>query len=169
MTFAAAGRRIDAEGAPPRFPAGNEERVRERIAAVFRQYRADRLVCSAAAGADLLALETASELGIAGRIVLPFPPPVFRAVSVADRGGDWAVRFDRILPLCEVVQLDFLPGDSAYIGANRAILDEARKLSPDAAALVIWNGESRGEGDITEEFKNDAQARGMRVVEVSTL
>jgi hypothetical protein len=41
--------------------------------------------------------------------------------------------------------------------------------SHDARALVVWNGESRGEGDVTSHFMFEAGARGMGVAEVMTL
>ena len=55
------------------------------------------LVCSAASGADLLALGVASEMGIRRRVLLPFARALFRETSVADRPGDWGERYDRVL------------------------------------------------------------------------
>jgi hypothetical protein len=54
------------------------------------------LVCSAACGADLIALEAAEQLGVRRRIVLPFaPPPLPQDICyVIDRPGDWGAVFD---------------------------------------------------------------------------
>src|SRR5947209_15289312 len=82
------GRRIDGIGTnPPRFPVENVPIVRERIANMLIKERAIALVCSAACGASLLALEEAGRLGIRRRIVLPFSPDRFRETSVVDRPG----------------------------------------------------------------------------------
>src|SRR5438552_4042532 len=94
IIVALAGRRIDAEGAPARFPLDQAPRVRERLDALLLELRPAALVCSAACGADLLALEAAAALNIPARIVLPFEPGRFRTSSVVDRPGDWGPRFD---------------------------------------------------------------------------
>ncbi len=58
--IALAGRRIDAaDAAMPRFPLENIPLVRKRLADLLVQERAVALVCSAACGADLIALEEA--------------------------------------------------------------------------------------------------------------
>ena len=83
MVFALAGRRIDAaEAAVPRFPLRNAEAVSRRLRAVFEFHKPEALVCSAACGADLIALAEARPLLIRRRVILPFPrerfPPHFR-------------------------------------------------------------------------------------------
>ena len=89
--IALAGRRIDAADTnPPRFPLEAVPTVRRRLADLLAKERAVALVCSAACGADLMALEEAERLGLRRRIVLPFPPERFRKTSVIDRPGDWA-------------------------------------------------------------------------------
>ena len=74
MTVVAlAGRRIDSEGAEiARFPLDQEENVKEQRSVLLENLHPSRLVCSAACGADLLALEAAGELGIPTTVVLPF-------------------------------------------------------------------------------------------------
>src|SRR5689334_9119389 len=100
--IALAGRRIDAPGAePPRFPLGNVPLVRRRLAALLSAEHAAVLVCSAACGADLIALQEAERLGLRRRIVLPFPPERFRKTSVTDRPGDWGPVFDRLVAAAE--------------------------------------------------------------------
>src|SRR5947209_320182 len=95
MVIALAGRRIDAPNAEtPRFPLENREKVGNRIRDFLAEHGATALVCSAACGADLLALEAAEELGLRRRILLPFAPDRFRATSVTDRPGEWGPLFD---------------------------------------------------------------------------
>lgn len=177
--IALAGRRIDAPDArPARFPLARVHAVRDALAALFRQERATALVSSAACGADLLALDVARELGVPGRIVLPFPPERFRETSVVDRPGEWGRYFDEAVARArEEGDLRVLPtageGSAAYAAANEAILAEAEGLASDTGdaltAVLVWEGHSRGPDDLTEAFGALARARHMRVVEVLTL
>lgn len=76
--IALAGRRIDApETKSARFPLSNVPIVRERLAALLAAEHAEALVCSAACGADLIALAEAERLGLRRRIVLPFRQSAF--------------------------------------------------------------------------------------------
>jgi hypothetical protein len=59
--------------------------VRRRIVDLLAEEHTEALVCSAACGADLIALEEAERLGLRRRIVLPFSPRQFRETSVTDR------------------------------------------------------------------------------------
>src|SRR5947209_4010396 len=119
---ALAGRRIDAPDAEtPRFPLRSVGSVRDRLRQVLKDRVA--LVCSAACGADLLALEQASLLRIRRKVILPFAREDFRNTSVVDRPGDWGPLFDRLLAEVEKVgDLVVLPGkpddDQAYANAN---------------------------------------------------
>ncbi len=152
--------------------------VRERLRTVIEQQRVRVLVCSAACGADLLALEVAGELGLRRRVILPFAPEVFRARSVVDRPGEWGPMFDTVVADArergDLVLLG-LPGDDerAYQRANDAILQQALALGASSrdqvAALLVWNGVSRGAGDMTASFGEAARRLGLEVLEVSTL
>jgi hypothetical protein len=176
---ALAGRRIDPpEASRPRFPLERVEPVRSALRRVLQERSARAVVASAACGADLIALGLAEELGLQARVVLPFPPAQFRSGSVTDRPGEWAGVFERIVTKARVSgDLVLLPsgskGGSAYAAANVAILDEAERLAADrgalAVAIIVWDGESRGGGDLTENFAMLARGRGMDVLEVSTL
>src|SRR6267378_3813558 len=94
VVVALAGRRIDLPGTqPPRFPLDNIGTVGRRFAEALDKVHAVALVCSAACGADLVALEQAERLGLRRRIVLPFRRERFRSTSVTDRPGDWGPLF----------------------------------------------------------------------------
>ena len=176
---ALAGRRVDApHSAAARFPVSNIPLVRRRILEQFERLAVQALVCSAACGADLLALDVAGDLGIRRRAVLPSDPSHFRQTSVIDRPGDWGPLFDRIVTDLQrsSALATFRPaGDDAegYREANARILDDAeqagRDLGLEVIAIVVWDSRSRGEDDLTEAFARDAAQRGHRVVEVSTL
>jgi hypothetical protein len=181
IVVALAGRRIDAEDADvARFPLDQAEQVKQRLHTLLRDLRPDALVCSAACGADLLALEAAAALDIPATIVLPFEPAVFRASSVVDRHGDWGPRFDAVIDRApaeriHVLELDDGAEDDAYAAATEAILDHAQKLATQAAgeeaqliAVTVWDGVSRGDGDLTDYFRQHAARRGFEEQEIRT-
>lgn len=169
---ALAGRRVDALGADAlRFPLSNVSLVRHRIFDMLVAEAAETLVCSAACGADLVALEEAERLGMRRRIVLPFAPERFRETSVLDRPGDWAPAFDRLVATAraaeDLVVLDAGFGELAYAAANAAIVREAQALAEGSTgarrrlvAVVVWEGAARGGSDATEGFLHLARAAG---------
>ena len=178
--IALAGRRIDAPGAPERFPAGNCGLVLGRIADCLRAASASALVASGACGADLLAHQAARTLGFRSRLVLPFEPPRFRELSVTDRPGGWGPVFDEVCARAAemgdlIVLADAGTGSAAYAATNRALLEEAASLAaaatPPAAlrAVTVWEGASRGDGDLTADFAAEARQRGFPVETVSTV
>jgi hypothetical protein len=187
MVVALAGRRVDARGAErPRFPLTNIEAVAQRLRTVLADLEPEVLVSSAACGADLLALDAARTLGIRRRIVLPFDASRFRASSVVDRAGEWGPLFDSLyeeaLSSNDVVILPYEGDDeAAYAAATNRIVTEvlslAERTNPEGivslgrepTAIVVWEGGSWGEGDMTARFAALAADGGMRVVEVATL
>jgi len=175
---ALAGRPIDAEGARDRrFPPENAAAVAQRIRNMMVATASTSVVSSAERGADILALESAGELGLSRRVILPFPRERFRATSVADRGEEWGVRFDAILEGLDkedIVELNIEGSDDeAYAAANVRILDEATALAKAAnqraLATVVWNGLSRGAADLTDAFRRFAVERKLETVIVPTL
>jgi class 3 adenylate cyclase len=58
---------------------------------------------SAACGADILCLEEVQRLGGETHVILPFPQPEFRKVSVEFAEGDWSSRFERVLAAADSV------------------------------------------------------------------
>jgi hypothetical protein len=179
MIIALAGRRIDAANAEQeRFPAKNVAMVRERIRQMLKSQKATLLVSSAACGADLLALSEAGSLGLRRKIVLPFEREKFRATSVTDRPGEWGALYDGALNEVEqngdlfVIQSTG-NDDEAYTEASHAIVDEAlllgMQLQQPAIAVLVWEGQSRGAGDLTEEFGVFARSKGVTVRSILTL
>jgi hypothetical protein len=179
MILALAGRRIDPPDASiARFPLENIAAVRERIAMLMAATQARKLICSAACGADLLALEAARELALDCYIVLPFSKDRFRVTSVLDRPGEWGPLFDRAIRRAEdagnLFTLD-LPeaNDASFLAANRAILVRARAIARSNAqpleAVLVWDGQPRDAQDITAAFGEEAKTLGMPLREVSTL
>jgi hypothetical protein len=178
VVIALAGRRIDAPGArEPRFPAEHVPDVTTRVRELFIGLGARALVTSAACGADLIALDVAGDLNMRRRVVLPSEASRFRELSVTDRPGPWGRLFDRVIN--EVMAAGDLriagsgSADAPLEDTNEVILDEtetARKqLGSAAAAVVVWNGRSRGADDFTAQFRDLARRRRLRIYEVSTL
>lgn len=176
---ALAGRRVDRpQASEVRFPLENAAAVRFRIAEEFARVKPAVLVCSAACGADLLALEVAGELGVRRRVVLPFAPDVFRRVSVVDRPGSWGLVYDEVIREVgardDLILLNLREDDrTAYTAGNTSILREGTALGTtlgkNRLAYVVWDGLSRGAGDKTEQFRREAERCGFRVHSVSTL
>jgi len=178
VIVALAGRRVDsADAKEPRFPAPNIETVRRRIGSVLKAKGATALVSSAACGADLIALSKAGQLGLRRRVILALDRKRFRETSVTDRPGDWGPLYDQVLDSVEaagdLVVLQDHPGDEPYSAANTAILDEALSLGKTShepvIAVLVWNGVSRDDHDLTEEFGVEARKRGLETTEILTI
>lgn len=173
--IAFAGRRVDAADADvERFPAAAEQAVAHKLNSLLRRTGASALVASAACGSDILALEAAADLGLDRYVILPFDQATFRETSVTDRPGDWGPRYDAALdslPPDRITVLRLAKGTGAYERTNNSILDLATELagrSGTVLGVIAWNGESRGEGDITAMFAERARMRGIDVTEVDT-
>jgi hypothetical protein len=185
VIVALAGRRIDPPDAETRrFSQEQAPLVSDRIRELLQRWGATTLVASAACGADLLGQQAAGELGLRRIVVLPFEPARFRETSVTDRPGDWGPIFDRVIASVRrddgsLIVLDHSVGDGSshagYAAVNDVVLDTARALAQRAGsadevrAIAVWDGASRGRGDLTEHFIEAARARGIRVEEVATL
>ena len=137
--------------------------------------QARAVVCSAACGADLLALAAAEALGIRRYVVLPFEATRFRGTSVADCSGDWLASFDRVVrEIDRAGRLETLetegPDIDAYGAVNRRILTLAQALASaegmEAGAVVVWDGPISAGDSITAAFVQEARTRAMRVVDV---
>jgi hypothetical protein len=172
---ALAGRRPDpAHSGKASFPPAAVARVRESLRDLLVAEGVVRLVCSAAAGADLIALECAESLALRYRIVLPFSTSRFRAVSVVDRGPRWGEPFDRLIHLADargdLVTLNGDPdADGVYMDANDRIIEEAAYHGNGMPlAIAVWDGHRRDTGDATADFLAKAAARGFDIRQVAT-
>jgi hypothetical protein len=173
MTIALAGRRIDAPGAEvSRFPLANVERVRQELRELFARLKPSAVISSAACGTDLIGLQVAGESGIRRRVVLPFDSAQFLETSVIDRPGDWAGVYQDVIKSAQATgDLIILSRNKqdfdAYLLTTQTILDEAYKLSEtsdgEIIAVLVWDGSSRGEDDLTEVFRAEAEKRGLPV------
>ena len=178
MVVALVGRRIDAKDATePRFPLAMVPVVRDRLRALFRESGVTTLVSAAANGADLIALEEAGNLGIRCVVILAADRNQFREGSVADRPGEWLALYDQIIDDVaaqgDLQTMGSSLDQDGFAKVNTRILDEASRIASDrkepVQAFVVWNEQSRGDGDLTEEFLVEARRRGIPVLEIDTL
>lgn len=173
---ALAGRLPDAPDADARrFPAANVSRVRTRLKTILDPAKTVRLVCSAAAGADLLALDVATETDLRRHVILGTEPAAFEARSVAERAGPWIDLFDRLVVTpSKSMTLEILssvqPEDDRAV--NQAILTRAREsalaVGARPVAVLVWEGRSRGADDVTADFRDRAIALGFDTLETPT-
>lgn len=170
------GRRIDADDTRiHQFPLVMVPVVRLALFKLLREERVGLLICSAACGADLLALDVALEAGIQCRVILPFDQRHFRKTSVTDRPGDWGALFDRIISTVDrkgglVVLNTEDSAERGYQKANEAIIQEAIQTSSlRRLAIIVWEGHPRQRDDATAEFRRLAHSAGMLERIVSTL
>jgi len=74
----------------------------------------------------------------------------------------------------DLVVLGYSEDDpAAYSGTSHAILERGEKIARQSnlpmAAVVVWDGKSRGKGDFTEQFQKAAESRRINVIQVPTL
>lgn len=175
VVVALAGRLVDRPNATrSRFPPESVPMIRAQLAEIFADLNVRDLVSSAAAGADLLALEAAEARGVRRHVILPGDPSDFLDHSVSSRPGPWPALFNRLVltpaPLLKLETLG-LPVN-AYAEVNGAILECAQTLARDQGTvpvvILVWDGD-RGDGDTTADFGDRAEAMGFDRLEISTL
>ncbi len=183
MIVAVAGRRIDAADAPvPRFPLARRQAVTKQIERALRRLGASTVVSSAACGADLLVLAAARKRGLRRRIVLPYRNDWFLADSVLDRPGRWRSLYNAVCGEAKashnlVMLRNSRCHQEAFRAATDKIIDEAVRLAqqesptnPAAvlAVLIVWDGQSRGDDDMTAYMMRRMCEAGAHVEQVST-
>lgn len=173
-----AGRRVDEAAAPrARFPLSNVHVVAQRLRMQLRKHQIGHVISSAACGADLIAQEIARSCDLERTIVLPFEVAHFRQVSVIDRPGEWGASFDRLISASSrlnVINLNLaFDSKDAFVAVNEAIIAAGLSLSgggqPWPVAFIVWDGVSRGSGDLTAHFRHLCVANDVQVVDIETL
>lgn len=175
---ALAGRRIDsAEPAIERFPARNAERVQTAISTELKRHHATTVVCSAAAGADLLAIMAAIKLGIDMRLVISPDIEEFAKMSVEDRGTYWSEQFKTAIsamPAEHIIRVSTQASSAdTFRAINERILGEAIALasktpSRQPICFAAWDGQPRGNEDFSADFVARAKALGLPIVTIDT-
>ncbi|PJK30168.1 tetratricopeptide repeat-containing protein [Minwuia thermotolerans] len=143
------GHIIAPPGAAGRFPADQEGDVREALRETFAALSCSYAIGSLAAGADILAAETALDAGVALDVVMPFDRDEFVELSVAPAGRHWVARFERCYArahkIHHVTRDAYLGDDELFGYASEYALGLARLraqwLSAELNQIAIWDGE----------------------------
>ena len=182
-----AGHRIDADGAPPRFPAASEERARTLIAEQLRELIRQptstdtvTVLASAAPGADLLVHEVAKALGVRSRLCLPMPAEAVGRLAFGAADA-WRTRFlnvvemhqNDLLQLADQAELArWLQGRSGidpWERGNRWVMQMAETWGAARVTLmVLWDGQDDGSIGSTAHMVRLARALGrfeLRVID----
>lgn len=77
--------------------AANDPGLRDEVRKLLARERVEFAYGALAAGADIVIAEVLLQEGCELHLVLPSRPDLFREVSAAQFGGDWATRFDACL------------------------------------------------------------------------
>jgi hypothetical protein len=136
------------------FPDSNVDFVGQQLVQLLGGLRPRVIVGSAAAGADLLALEAAEALGIEAEAIVVGDRDEFRSDSVADKGAEWEQRYDHQL---NRVQLEELPrletASDSYRAVTRRIVERGEELAREGESIVILAvAAARDASDHTEEL-----------------
>jgi Adenylate and Guanylate cyclase catalytic domain len=131
-----------------RFPANQENRVRDQIKRQLAAMDIGFAYGSLAAGADILFAEAVLDRGASLNLVLPFDRREFIRASVRPSGKGWVGRFERCLAAATTVH--YATGDH-YLGDDQLFtycsqlamglaLLRARHLATAAEQLAVWDG-----------------------------
>lgn len=170
------GRRLASAGGASGSWTAELDRISSELKALLVDEQVTLLVCAAAAGADLLGLAVAAELGIRCHVILPYEPDVFCQRSVADQGEYWSSLFEKLIPIIaergDLTVLDLSLEDEvgAYCETNRVLIDDllAKAAVAEAIAILVWEGKSRGDGDFTGFLQSLARNAGIRECTILT-
>jgi hypothetical protein len=159
-----------------RFPADREQLVRKRFDTLLRVLAPEGIVTSAAAGADLILVESALDRSLPVHLVLPFERTEFRKRSVSDRGSRWERSFDEALdaaiyePQNSLVSLDLPVTEKAFRTANHAIIERGESLAPGhVLAVAVRNRSGEDPPSVTDDFVRQAETNGLFVIEIDPL
>jgi hypothetical protein len=144
-----AGHRPDLPGRrKPRLPAEAIPWLRKRLLEWIRENQIRIVYSSAAAGADLVFLDCARELGLETHIFLPYPKEGFLRRSVEECGPLWVEKFEEALAVADTVTVveDQTPqDDGAALRFCIKLLTAAASSMASAAdwplkPLAVWDG-----------------------------
>jgi hypothetical protein len=150
------------------FPDSNVEFVGEQITQLLGGLRPRRIVGSAAAGADLLALEAAEALGLDAEAVIAGERDVFRAASVSDKGAAWERRYRHQLDRVATEEIpERATAEEGYRAVTRRILERGEELADEHEAVVVLAvAKSRETVDHSDELVQHASRPGRLVLRI---
>ncbi|HSB87143.1 MAG TPA: hypothetical protein VLD86_12570 [Ilumatobacteraceae bacterium] len=175
MLLVHSGNRIDLpDRQVARFPSSQIPVVRARVVKVLESLQPGAVVSSAAAGADLIVLEEAINLGIDAHVVMPLAREEFVPRSVADAGPEWVTRFDSVLRHVathagsSLMQYNDRPSDEWYLTAHVQLLERAEEVAAGRVivALTIRPPEGEVPPSVTDDFVIRAQRMRLLVLSI---
>jgi class 3 adenylate cyclase len=145
------GHMIARPGMPGRFPADQEQRVREEIERKLQAANIGFGYGSLAAGADILFAEALLKQGVSLNVVLPFDRREFIEESVLPSGSTWVKRYKDCLVRATTVRYatkdSYLGDDQLFAYCSQLAMGlallRARNLATEAEQIVIWDGEAQ--------------------------
>ena len=176
------GHMIDAKDrADPRFPADKENEAKQEIEKYLlreKEINKDELtgIASGACGGDILFHELCAEMDVPTEMYLALPVDKFKEASVSFAGGDWDMRFDKLVAKLPV---HMLPANdennkekNVWERTNLWMLDLALENGGENMTLIaLWNGKGGdGEGG-TEHMVKIAkqQGAGVKIIDTNKL
>jgi hypothetical protein len=172
------GHMIDApQRKVPRFPAAKEATAREEIRNCLTMEASLNLqltgIAGAASGGDILFHEVCEELSIPSQIYLALPVDEYKKASVSFAGGNWEVRFERLLRKLPVHFLtnanSTLENDNVWERANLWMLGSALANGGNNMSLIaLWDGKGGDGTGGTEHMVTVAKAEGAKSIIIDT-
>lgn len=168
------GHRIDeVDRGVPRFPAGLEHEVKERIRQVVQQAKAGFGYAAAANGADILFLEVMEEAGLETYVHLPLPEEDFIRESVVHSAfPDWLARYRAVTANATEFTCAAHSSPLAFDYGNRllfgAACQRAQQLGSEVRLLAVWDGRPGDGAGGTADYIRLARESG-RPVDVINL
>jgi len=134
--------------------AGDDETARQMFRAFILNEKIGFGFGALAAGADILIAEALVEQGAELHVLLPSPERLFREVSVAAFGADWALRFDRLVAQATSIAVvengQWCISTKALQIANEVAMGcavmRANALMTEAIQLVVLDSCGAGQG-----------------------
>ena len=144
------GHMIAKPGAPGRFPADQEQRVREEIERRLEAANIGFAYGSLAAGADIIFFEALLKHGASIHVLLPFDRREFIEESVLPSGSKWVRRYKDCLANATTVRYatkdSYLGDDQLFAYCSQLAMGlallRARHLATEAEQIVVWDGET---------------------------
>lgn len=149
-----AGHMVDTPGRDPaRFPEEKVPEVRAAIRSKLSELGFTHGFGTAAAGSDILFLQVFVERSVRPVVIMPFPEPDFRLISVGE--GYWGRELDK---LHGKLDIRILKGETpskedlnkAFFESNaeiqRLATDYAERLDEKVKLIVVWDGKNEADG-----------------------
>jgi class 3 adenylate cyclase len=145
------GEMIAKPGMPGRFPADQEQRVRQEIERRLEAANVGFGYGSLAAGADILFAEALLRRRASLDVVLPFDQQEFVETSVRPSGSNWVRRFKDCVANATTVRHatrdNYLGDDPLFTYCSQLAMGlallRARDLATEAVQIVVWDGQTQ--------------------------